>query len=280
MPVIAKNLNGFILICFALFGFSMPTLSVADNRSVTVYFFVDGSASMEGHQQRLSQAADVFAQTLQKRCGKYQIAVSTISYDEYYRKAETDRFIKNTENAEARVFGQPKYLTQNTPNGASLLKLRIAGQSAPSQGMFTREITYSSIPTVLAQERDIVRNSRYVATVMITDAVPTYEQYKPREALNEIAKYVPLSRFSSYFIVHPSNDYDLWHQGNYDEICSIDSNLGVPEKDTALAQTYNNLARESYGGILDICSEQNGYIEGLKQIVNEIVNEAGCQALM
>lgn len=233
------------------FGFA------AQAKEVTLIIYVDQSQSMGYEAKVLSKMADVITQRLEKTCGKYRVAVSGISY-------------VGSEARTPSIKGTPKFITERHGQiGVNLLRERIL--SMATSEFSSKEKTYTTIVESFKREQSELYGSDFVATLLLTDAVPAFEEYTAAEALEEIYKIIPKRNFMSFGIV-PS-----FHLNQLS--CSVDESpiLVSSLSNKQLDQPYL-FFRQSGGFVADVCSkDMNSQID---EFLSLVISNAECQQLM
>lgn len=241
---------------FSFLSFTLSASSFAQ-KEVTLMIYVDQSQSMGSEARALSELTSVITQRLEKTCGKYRIGVSGLSY--------ADGALRTP-----KMEGAPKFITEKHGHvGIDLLRKRILSLAASDY--LTRERTYSTIVESFKREKSELLNSEFVATLLLSDATPAFEQYSATKALEEIYKIVPKYQFMSFGVIPNFHHKDI--------SCSVDE---VPVSvasltDEQLIQPYQ-FFRQSGGFVGNFCSDD------LKKQIDEflslVISNAECQQLM
>lgn len=249
-------LRGFILMSM-LWGASAEGLS---SKKVSIIIYVDRSHSMAKKSQILSDSVEIIAHRLQEACGGYQIAVSGIAYAD---PKQTGRQLLKIEGS------NPRFITeQHGAEGLNRLRERVLWKESKASP-FTDEVLFSSVATSIEMESLSLVNSDFVATLLLSDATPTYEDYNATEALEKIYQNIQPNKFMAAGIV-PDFSQSL--------TCSVDSNSKSVEASRNVLEQSKIFFRQSGGDLYNICD--NKIRDNVEEFMDLVISHAQCLYLM
>lgn len=275
-------MNFFILA--TLMMFTAPSAYAVADKKVSLIIYLDFSPSMTKHIRKVADLIPMMTERLERTCGNYQIATSNILY-------------RNHNFNNLTPYGIPAFITPETPRAQERIANRLrapfgnnTSEMIELDGYYlvtssTEEITYSSIVASIEHNQSSLQNQDLVAALIVTDAVPAFENETPDSALQKIETLLPGTQFLAMAVgmkmfngmpkVLAPNcrpDFTGTPQNPHIDLLStegwINPNLSSLEQFT----------RQSGGWVADIC--EDSYDSTLQDFIQTIILNAGCMQLM
>lgn len=256
--------NNFLL---ALIGVSVSfshfpqaqSQAQTQDKEVSLIIYVDQSASMAPKKDLIARMMKRVVNQLDKACGKYRVAVSQIAYRGWSKSPY--------------IVGQPKFITQEHGQaGIKILEDRVF-ELADKTATSPSEKLHSTIALSIEREYQEVATSDLVAALLISDAVPSSEDYTANEALAKIHSFIPGKKFLAVGII------PQYLEHSQDPQCTIDE---YPKKigqltEEELSQPHR-FFHGSGGYTTDIC--YRNFEAQLDEFLHYVISNAKCMLLM
>lgn len=231
----------------------------AGEKEVSLIIYIDQSASMAHKKDLVIKMMGRVVDQLDKACGKYRIAISQIGYWGWSKSPY--------------IVGEPKFITEKhgTP-GIKILEDRV--QTVASETLSSpSEKLHSTIALSIEREHQELVTSDLVAALLISDAVPSAEDYTAEEALQRIHSFIPDKKFLAVGIIPQYLEHAKDPQCQIDEYPKAIRRLSEEE----LSQPHQ-FFRKSGGYTTDICYKN--FEAQLDEFLHYVISSANCMLLM
>lgn len=254
------------------------------DKKVSLIIYLDFSASMTKHIQKVADLIPMMTERLEKTCGNYQIATSNILYHNHHFNNLTP-------------YGTPTFITPETPRAQERITNRLTAPFGSNtremialEGQYhvtssTEEITYSSIVASIEHNLPSLQNQDLVAALIVTDAAPAFDHETPSSALQKIETLLPNTQFLAMAVgmkmfngmpktLGPNCRPDFTGTSQNPSLDLLSTDGWINPDLSSLEQ----FTRQSGGWVADIC--EDSYDSTLQDFIQTIVLNAGCMQLM
>ncbi len=291
----AKKFFYFLLFLFHLTNLKAVHAATGARESgvASLLVLIDLSPSMNSHRMKMKQLAPLVKDAMESAQCEFRVAVGSI----HYKNFPTSRLTPWAEP------GGDLWVTQDTPQGADKIYDRITfphetvypgfdGDQNPGIPSSGNETTYSSLVDSINTNWESLQDSDVIGTILLTDAVPAYESYSPKDAADLIKQKVGNRPYLSAMIVanvfsgmmvqpnvvYDSNGYGSQicgpdHEGGQEPGWMLNTDEWVSKNPDAINQ-FNEII---YGEQWDICEPE--YDQKLKSFIEKVLLVGGCLPL-
>ncbi len=283
----------FKRICISFIVF-LISYSVYANESVKdkvgLLVMLDMSASTKNHRQKLKNLAPIVRKAMESSSCDFKIGVGNIAYD-------------NLRRNDLKPWGQPSFVTADTPNGDEMIWERISdpelvlfpngtvsGDDETPRG--NRERTYSSMVESIEQNLPDLQDVVSLGVLLLTDTAPAFEIYGPQIALNRISDllgsrpFIPGMIRPSFF---EGMMFEHWENSNADDgapVCRLDipgqqipgNQISTLEWQSRDIEAMDTFIERAWGMSWDVCDKD--YDDSLEAYLQTVLNQSGCLLMM
>lgn len=223
---------------------------------------------------------NILTSELESICGRFQIAVSEIDYEEFG--------FGNLKILGGFSPNSPYFINQNTPNGMDLLRNRImcgGDQLLPDQmncpppkyPSESTELTYSSIAASVKKEQERFSKVRSLGALLITNGIPMFEPMSVEGALEQIHKVVPAERFVASSISYTKLTDKSTNEDQRGGACEPDTFGRDSNQPFSLidAQKLEQFMKATGGRSFNFCAPWI-YEQELREFIRTLIHKSYC----